>query len=328
MLQSNTDSPPRAPSAEDSEENIGAVRYCNFGAMKSRYELSTYQEGSTRINISHACFASLPAELRNNIYTETLQLTGPVILTYNAASQRFIIQDRPAVDGRTPLEALALLSNIDDYVRHEARSFFFARHIFQLKTTQTSAADPDYVEVYATLLGKIGDIGRRSLRNLRLTVSGDSKHNQPNHATVTRLFDLLAECTNLQRLDLFLELDYFYMDQRKGLGAYLTTNGAPITEPWPKALDSLGHLTNLVHLKLHVIFSSRWRSVEDLVRNSTSETEPRSFDERRDRDDRPVEEAIALTDQIKGSVRAALRHRGIRVNVLATRPGTNKSNQI
>ncbi|KAH9882048.1 hypothetical protein J1614_001220 [Plenodomus biglobosus] len=296
--------------------------------MKSRYELSTYQEGSTRVDISHACFASLPAELRNNIYAETLQLTGPVILTYNAASQRFIIQDRPVVDGRTPLEALALLSNIDDYVRQEARSFFFARNVFELKTTQTLTADPDYVEAYAKLLGDIGDIGRRSLRNLRLTVSGDSKHNQPNHTTVTRLFDLLAECTNLQRLDLFLEVDCFYMDQRKGLDAYLTTNGAPITEPWPKALDSLGHLRNLVRLKLHVVFSSRWRSVDCHVRNSTSETVPQSFDERRDRDHRPVEEAIALTDQIKGSVRAALRHRGIRVDVLVTKPGTDNSNQI
>ncbi|KAF2855745.1 hypothetical protein T440DRAFT_485864 [Plenodomus tracheiphilus IPT5] len=311
MCNIMADSRPPTPDAKDDGKHSEA--------------LSTCQEGSTRAYTSHLCFASLPAELRNDVYAQTLGVDRSLSLTYDVASQQFSSQGQTGIAGRTPLEALVVLSSIDHYTRHEARSFFFARNNFEIKTRQTLEDDPDYVEVYIKFLENIGDIGRGSLSNLRLIVTGDSKRHRPNNAKAIKLFEFLASCTNLKRLDLFLDVDYFYMNQRKGLDSYLTTHGSPISNPWSKLSDSLKLLKNLSNLKLHVVFSSRWRSVDIQVHNtwlSDGASEPHTFHDIRFQVNRPREEAEALTDQVKGSVRAALRPRNIRINVVATETWT------
>jgi hypothetical protein len=205
----------------------------------------TYQENFKRINIDRASFASLPGELRNLTFASTLKRSQPITVTFDAATQHFHTPGVKRVDGRTPLEALALLSDLDHNICVEARSYFFANNIFQVVTSQSLTTDPDYVTVYIHFLQDIGDVGRRSLRWLRLTVTGDSKQHHPTFNNALKLWDLIADCSNLLTLDVFAEIDYFYMDQRVGLKLYLSTNGYPISNPWPVTLESIKNMTNL-----------------------------------------------------------------------------------
>ncbi|KAH7398494.1 hypothetical protein BKA66DRAFT_508811 [Pyrenochaeta sp. MPI-SDFR-AT-0127] len=271
--------------------------------------LTSSDEGSSRVTPSNLCFSSLPAELRNNVYAQTLRWQRPLILIYQATTHRFQVPSSNLAGARTPLQALEMLSSLDHYIRQEARSYFFANNCFEIKTKQNWSTDPDYVQVYINFLEDIGETGRRSLRNVRLTVSGDSKLHRPNHEQAMRFWNLLASCMNLERLDLFLEVDYFYMDQRKALHSYLSTCGLPITDPWPVVLQSLCSLTNLKHLFLHVVYSSRWRHVEAkfLIPGGICQLDP--FERIHFKLKRPIDEAAELSDQIKGVLRARLRRR-------------------
>lgn len=258
---------------------------------------------------SSLCFSSLPAELRNNAYAQTLRWNCPLVLTYNATTQRFRASKSPSLGTRTPLQALELLSGLDQYIRLEARSYFFANNSFEINTKQSWTIDPDYVQIYINFLENIGETGRRSLRNLRLNVSGDSKLHRPSCERAIKLWNLLAGCMNLERLDISLEIDYFYMNQRKALSSYLTTQGFPISDPWPVVLQSLSHLRNLKSMFLHVVYSSRWRHVEFDVYPHFIEGHEENIDRIKFRISRPIDEASALTDQIRGILRAGLRQR-------------------
>ena len=274
--------------------------------------LTSFQEGSTRAIPTSLCFASLPGELRNHAYAQTLKCKDPITLTYNATTQRFESMGGFLMDGRTPLEALEVLSSIDHYTRQEARSYFFASNFFDVKTKQNLTTDPDYVQVYINFLENIGETGRRSLRQLRLTVSRDSKEHHPRPQQAIKLWDLLADCINLERLDLFLDADYFYMDQREAMKSYLSTRGFPIYEPWPVVLNALQNMKKLKRLLLYIVFSSRWRHIEVNVhtrKTAAGLREPNTFQRIRFQIKRPIDEAAELTDQVKGVLRQGLRRR-------------------
>lgn len=169
----------------------------------------TFQENSARVNTEQASFAPLPGELRNLTYTSTLKWKDPIMMIYDAATHHFHPPGTKRTDGRTPLETLALLSDLDHNIRSEARSYFFVNNVFQIETKQTLTTDPDYVKVYITFLENIGEVGRRSLRWLRLTVSGDSKQHTPTPDQAFALCALVADCYNLVTLDVYAEIDYF-----------------------------------------------------------------------------------------------------------------------
>jgi hypothetical protein len=271
----------------------------------------SYQENSTRINTTKASFASLPGELRNLIYASTLKQKAQIAMNYDAATQRFHTSRVERLDNRSPLGALALFSDLDHNIRTEARSYFFAKNDFQIETKQTLTMDPDYVEVYIAFLENIGEVGRRNLRWLRLTVSGDSKQQKPSPYKASKLWELIADCFNLVTLDIYAEIDYFYMDQQQALKSYLSFSGRPISHPWPAVLESTQSLTNLKSLILRPVFSSRWRHIDTMIdqyRRRESISKPGDdikhvcFKVRR-----PIYEAMCLADQIKGFVRKGLR---------------------
>lgn len=279
-----------------------------------------YQENSERINVGRASFASLPGELRNLAYATTLKWSQPISVTFDATTQRFHSPGVKRVDGRTPLEVLALLSDLDHNIRAEARSYFFANNTFELKTTQSRTTDPDYINVYINFLEDIGNVGRRSLRCLRLTVDGDSKLHHPTADKAIKLWELIGDCTNLLTLDIYAEIDYFYMNQQTGLKMYMSTDGYPIANPWPAVLESIKYLTNLRRLVLRPVFSSRWRFFEISVNNriaTATRTALEKVGKIRFRVIRPIDEAGRLTDQIKGSIRRGLRG-SVGVRVLMT----------
>ncbi|KAH4197196.1 hypothetical protein HBI25_083500 [Parastagonospora nodorum] len=279
-----------------------------------------YQENSERINVDRASFASLPGELRNLAYATTLKWSQPISVTFDAATQRFHTPGVKRVDGRTPLQILSLLSDLDHNIRVEARSYFFANNTFELMTTQSRTTDPDYIKIYIHFLEDIGDIGRRSLRWLRLTVNGDSKQHRPTSDKAIKLWELVGDCTNLLTLDIYAEIDYFYMDQQAGLKMYMSTDGYPIANPWPVVLESIKYLTNLRRLVLRPVFSSRWRFFEVSINNrivTVTRTALENIGKIRFRVIRPIDEASCLTDQIKGSIRRGLRG-SVGVRVLMT----------
>ncbi|KAF1846540.1 uncharacterized protein K460DRAFT_314067 [Cucurbitaria berberidis CBS 394.84] len=281
-----------------------------MGSFQSRP--TSIQEGSTRAEPTNLGFASLPAELRNNTYAQTLRWKGPVTLTYDETSRRFQTPRACLVEGRTPLQALEVLSSLDHYIRREARSYFFANNFIEIKTRQKFTSDPDYVQVYIHFLENIGETGRWSLRHLRLTVSEDSSPHRPKFEQALKLWSLLADCMNLERLDLFLEVDYFYMDQCDALKSHLSTLGFPVSQPWLVVLQSLRHLENLKRLSLQVVFSSRWRHIEVNVHTRATATglrEPKAFKRVRFQVKRPIDEAAELVDQVKGVLRQGLRRR-------------------
>jgi hypothetical protein len=280
----------------------------------------SYQEHSERINVDRASFASLPGELRNLAYATTLKWSQPISVTFDAATQRFHDPGVKRVDGRTPLQVLALLSDLDHNIRAEARSYFFANNSFELKTTQSRTTHADYIQVYIKFLEDIGDVGRRSLRWLRLTVDGDSKLHHPTADKAIMFWELIGDCTNLLTLDIYAEIDYFYMDQQAGLKMYMSTDGYPIANPWPVVLESIKYLTNLRRLVLRPVFSSRWRFFEVSVNNrivTVTRTALEKVEKIRFRVIRPLDEAGRLTDQIKGSIRRGLRG-SVGVRVLMT----------
>jgi hypothetical protein len=169
-----------------------------------------YQENSARMIPSRASFASLPGEIRNLIYTSFLRYLKPISTTYNATTERFQTSgNKHAKDGRTPFEVLELLSNLDHNIRAEARSCFFANNIFQLETSQSLGADPDYIVTYMHFLDTIGDVARHSMRWLRLTVSGDTKMHIPTVDQALKLWNIVSECENLETLDIYAEIDCF-----------------------------------------------------------------------------------------------------------------------
>jgi hypothetical protein len=180
--------------------------------------------------------------------------------------------------------------------------------------------DSDYIKTYIHFLENIDEIGRRSLRWLRLTVSGDSKHHFPETGKAMKRWELISDCINLSTLDVFAEIDYFYRDQQTKLKLYMTTDGSPINNTWPKVLRSLQNLRHLKHLVLRPVFCSRWRYFEVAVSGKLSQspyTVYKDLTRVRFRVRCPVEEAGRLSDQVKGCVRKGLRG-FIRVRVLTT----------
>jgi len=274
-------------------------------------QLTTFQEGSKRADPTRLCFASLPAELRNHIYAQTLKYPGPITLHYNTSTHRFTHSGASKTSSRTPFEALSLLSSLDHYICLESRSYFFANNTFCISTTQTITTDADYVGIYIGFLSSIGATARRSLRNLRLVVRGDSKAHRPCFSTAAHLFALLSSCLNLQYLDLFLEVDYFYMDQVASLKSFLNARGYPVTPPWPVILSCLQQLTHLKRVDLHVVCSSRWRYINFSGSAAAQDTLPARDDTSsalmRFQVMRPGDEARGLVDQVKGTVRRGLR---------------------
>jgi hypothetical protein len=192
----------------------------------------SYQENSARIIPNRASFASLPGEIRNLIYSSFLRYPKPISITYNAATQRFqTTGNKHTNDGRTPLEVLELLSNLDHNIRAEARSYFFANNVFQLETSQSLGTDPDYIATYMHFLVTIGDIACHSLCWLRLTVSGDTKAHILTFDQALNFWDAISECDNLETLDIYAKIDYFYMDQQAELKAYMYAEGYPVSHP-------------------------------------------------------------------------------------------------
>lgn len=269
-----------------------------------------YQENSSRINISRASFASLPGELRNLTYASILKWSHPISPTFDSTTRRFQTPGLKRIDGRTPLEVLSLLSSLDHNIRTEARSYFFANNIFQVETSQSLITDADYVAVYIAFLENIGAVGRRSLRWLRLTVSGDSKHHTPTIDKALKFWDLVSDCTNLLTLDVYAEIDYFYMDQRAGLKMYMSTDGYPISNPWPQVLKSIQKLSNLKRVVLRSVFSSRWRYFDVVVNGRIVTATRKAVEDVKNvkfRVIRPIDEASRLSEQVKGYMRRGLR---------------------
>jgi hypothetical protein len=280
-----------------------------------------YQENSARIDVTRASFASLPGELRNLTYEATLKWPSPISIVYNPDTGCFRTPNVQRIKGRTPIEALEVLSTyLDHNIRREARSYFFANNVFQLETTQSFTTAKDYVEIYIEFLEDIGLIGRCSLRWLRLTVSGDCRHHRPTPSRALKLFSLIGECMNLESLDLYAEIDYFYMDQQLMLKLFMSTEGAPISNPYPGVVDTIQRLKSLKRLVLRPVFNGRWRFFDLFVNDrivTPAATQCVDVKKARFRVRRPIYEATQLSDQIKGTVRKALRGK-VRVTVLRT----------
>jgi hypothetical protein len=275
----------------------------------------TYQENSARIDPARASFASLPGELRNLVYSSFLRRRNPISVKYNATTRRFQTPFNKGPDGRTPFEVLELLSNLDHNIRTEARSYFFANNIFQLETKQSSSTDPDYIATYIHFLGTIGDVARYSLGWLRLTVTSDTKSHVPTADQGFKLWDIISECRNLETLDIYAEIDYFYMDQHTALKSYMSTEGEPISNPWSEVLESIQAMPNLRRLILRPLFSSRWRCF-DVVEDATPEQVAFGTKEMWSLVRRPMDEATRLTEQVKGYMRRGLRS-DVAVNVVS-----------
>jgi hypothetical protein len=90
----------------------------------------SHNENSERMNGTRASFVSLPNELRNIIYASSLKCTNPISVAYDAATKSLRNPWTKRASDRTPLEALKLLSGLDHTINGEARSYFFANHIF------------------------------------------------------------------------------------------------------------------------------------------------------------------------------------------------------
>jgi hypothetical protein len=264
-----------------------------------------YDENSARINPKLASFGSLPGELRNLAYASTLKVPHIISVKYNAATQQFQTPGVTRQDGRSPVEALKLLSDLDHNIRDEARSYFYNNHVFELETTsQSLSTDPDYMDTYIRFLESISVAGRCAIRWLRMTVIGDTKQHSPDADKALRLWELLTDCINLITLDIDLDIDYFYMDRHTALKAYMSTEGYPIGGPWPEVLEALQSSKNLKRLVLRPVFSSRWYCTVVL---GEIYTEPEDHGHVRFVVHRPVDEATRLTAQLKGAVRRHLR---------------------
>lgn len=284
-----------------------------------RHSGISFQENSARIDVTRASFASLPGELRNLAYAATLKWPTPMSVTYNNHVELFITH-MTRTKGRTPVEVLKLLGSIDHNIRSEARSYFFANNDFQIETTQSLTTDPDYVQIYIDFLENIGLVGRRSLRYLHLMVSGDCRHHIPTASRAMKLWTLIADCGNLVKLDIYADIDYFYIDQQLALKRFMSTEGAPINKPWNGILEALQSLKNLKTLSLRPVFSGRWRFFEFFAngRIVTAFLVQRIDIKRiRFRIRRPIAEATQVTEQLKGYVRKGLRG-VVRVQVLRT----------
>jgi hypothetical protein len=129
-------------------------------------------------------------------------------------------------DGHTPLAALKLFSNLDHTIRDEARSYLYANNVFRLMTMQSLMKSPDYIETYIRFL----EVGRHSLWWLNLAVRGDSKQHIPNADKAKKLWMIIGDCINLSFLDVYAEIDYFYMDRQTLLQLYMTTEGSPVRQ--------------------------------------------------------------------------------------------------
>lgn len=127
--------------------------------------------------------------------------------------------------------------------------------------------DTDYITTYMQFLTLIGTTGRRSLRYLRLTVTGDPNLHRPNADKAIEFWEVIGNCTNLSTLDVYADIDYFYMEQRAALKLYLSTEGFPISQPWSEVLLTLQRLPHLTRLVVRPIFSSQWQyfDVEQIV---------------------------------------------------------------
>lgn len=283
-----------------------------------------YQEHSLRLYANRASFASLPGELRNLAYSSALKFPKPVTFSYCDITEHFYITGSKRHDRRTELECLELLSNIDHNIRAEARSYFFANNTLTIKTRQSLTTDPDYIEKYINFLENIGEIGRRSLRWLRLTVDGDTKLHRPTMDKALKFWALIADCTNLSTLDIYADIDYFYMNQHAGLRMYMCTEGYPISHPWPVPLESIQALKNLKRLVVRTVYSSRWRFFQVAVNLRTAEVlrQMKPSVELKTMHisvHRPRDEATGLSEQLKGFLRRGLRgSTGVRMMLLET----------
>jgi hypothetical protein len=274
-----------------------------------------YQENSASINTDIASFASLPGELRNLTYASTLKCSNYISFTYNAATQQLETLGVKRLHGRTPVEALKLLSNVDHSIRAEARSYLFANNFFEIETRQSLSTDPHYIAIYIKFLDTIGEIGRRSLQWLQLTVKGDSKQHRPTADKAMKLWELIGDCANLSTLDVYAEIDYFYMDQPIALTNYMSTEGYTIGGIWSEVLRSVRSPKNLKRIVLRSVFSSRWcYSTLAMNGHTAGSTAPEDLKEVRFVLHRPIDEATSLSEQIKGYVRRDLRGSvGVRV---------------
>jgi hypothetical protein len=117
--------------------------------------------------------------------------------------------------------------------------------------------ETDYIETYSCFLEIIGEVGRRSLRWLKLIGSGDSKQHVPNAENAMKLWELIDDYLNLSTLDIYAEIDYFYMDQQTALKLYMATEGSPVGQPCGEVLTSIAQLKNLERLLLCPVFCSR-----------------------------------------------------------------------
>ncbi|OAL04076.1 hypothetical protein IQ06DRAFT_314757 [Phaeosphaeriaceae sp. SRC1lsM3a] len=271
-----------------------------------------YQEHSMRLDVNRASFASLPGELRNLAYSSALKFSDPITLSYCDITERFHITGTKRHDRRTELECLELLSNLDHNIRTEARSYFFANNTLTVETRQSLSTDSDYMETYIQFLEIIGEVGRRSLRWLRLTINGDTKQHRPTMDKAIKFWDLIADCTNLSTLDIYAEIDYFYMNQHAGLRMYISTEGPPISDPWPKVLESIQTVKNLKRLVVRPVCSSRWRyfQVAMNLRTATVSRQMKPSGVLKTMHIsvlRPRDEATRLSEQLKGYLRSGLR---------------------
>jgi hypothetical protein len=133
---------------------------------------------------------------------------------------------------------------------------------------------------------------------------------------------LLADCTNLKTLDVYAEIDSFYVNQHAELRRYVSTDGWPIGKPWPLVLKSIEKLTNLERFVLRPVFSSRWRYFSVIVNGrivTASRTALENVKNIRFKVVRPVDEATRPSEQVKGYMRRGLRGSvGVRVIMMKT----------
>jgi hypothetical protein len=147
-------------------------------------------------------------------------------------------------------------------------------------------------------LDTIGNVARHSVRWLRLTVSGDTKMHIPTVDQALIFWDIISECKNIETLDIYAKIDYFYMDQQTALKSCMYTEGYPVSHPWFEVLNTIQALLNLKRLILRRVFSLRWR-YSDVAGDGTLTTPDVTVYEARKvpcEIYRPIDEATRLTE--------------------------------
>jgi hypothetical protein len=221
---------------------------------------------SVPIDGSRATFASLPGELRNDIYKMTLRSEfghEDIWLDYKTHDSRTAEIFPPC---KRVVAAFAHLRRINHQIRYEVDTFFYANNSFVISygwgdpTKGPPIKGPtSYLEAPVRFLSCIGQYGRSIIRSLKFVTGHYRYHDCKPDRFRTRFSEQLAQCGQLNKLSLVVGIYELFENDEAAVISYFRQQRSAPTAYFQSFANLFRCLAHRDHLELDLYCQLSYR---------------------------------------------------------------------